>query len=69
MLSTTATATSDVTEALTRSWPAGAIDPNYMITYVAVVITVTQATPTISVTAAGGTYNGSHSPRRQRWPA
>ncbi len=38
---------------------SGIVDPNYTITYVAGPLTVVAATPTVSVTDAGGTWNGT----------
>jgi hypothetical protein len=59
-VSTTATANSNVgTYPISAS---GAVDPDYTINYVAGSLSVTPATPTVSVADAGGTYNVSAFP-------
>ena len=40
----------------------GAVDPNYAITDVPGTLTVTRATPTLSVSAPGGAFDGSPFP-------
>ena len=61
-LSTTATATSPVVAGGYPITASGAADPNYAITYVPGTLTVTPATPTISVSAPGGTFDASPFP-------
>ena len=56
-LSTMATATSNVGPYVITA--AGAMDPDYTIGYLTGTLTVTPATPTVSVTDATGTYDGS----------
>jgi sugar lactone lactonase YvrE len=60
--STTATATSPVSGSPYTITAGGAVDANYTIGYVSGSLAVTQATPTLAVTDAGGFYTGSPYP-------
>ncbi len=61
-LSTTATSTSLVSGSPYTITVSGAVDADYTISYVSGSLTVTQATPTVTVTDAGGLYTGSTYP-------
>jgi sugar lactone lactonase YvrE len=61
-LSTTATASSQVVSGGYPIKVSGAVDPNYSISYVPRTLTVTQATPTLVVSAPSGVFNGSPFP-------
>ena len=58
-LSTTATASSPVVAGRYPITASGAVDPNYEISYAPGTLTVTPATPTLSLSAPGGTFDGS----------
>jgi predicted outer membrane repeat protein len=61
-LTTTANAASPVVAGGYPIWVSGAIDGNYAIAYAAGTLTVTRATPSLSVSASGGTFDGSPFP-------
>jgi hypothetical protein len=62
MLTTTANASSPVVSGGYPITTAGAVDPNYTINFMPGTLNVTRATPSLSVSAPGGAFDGSPFP-------